>query len=75
MYLSSSKRLSVYMHKSSLGQLLQLFLQLRTTSLILRIYVVQCFKLVPRLLYCNFFLFYVQLLLQLLSSIAQNVKV
>jgi len=40
---------------------LQLFLQLPTASEIKRIYAVRCFKLVGGILYCNLFLFYMQL--------------
>jgi len=52
---------------------MQLFLQL--PKYILRIYVVRCFKLVPGILYCNFFLFHMELFVQLLSSILQSVEV
>jgi len=56
---------------------MQLFLQLPTASEIRRICLVRRFKLVPGILYCNFFLFTCNFLLQLLSSrpIEQNVKV
>jgi len=43
-----------------------------TDSEIFRIYVVRSFKLVAEILYCNFFLFYMQLLSS--RPIAQNVK-
>jgi len=43
-----------------------------TDSEIFRIYVVRSFKLVAEILYCNFFLFYMQLLSS--RRIAQNVK-
>jgi len=58
------------------GKFLQFFLQLRTVSEIRRIYVVRCFKLVAGILYCTFFSFTYNFVLQLLSSrpIAQNVK-
>jgi len=52
---------------------LQLFLQL--PKYVPRIYVVRCFKLVLGILYGGFFLFYIQLFLQLLSSILQSVEV
>ena len=54
------------------GKFLQHFLQL--PKYVLRIYVVRCFKLVPGILYGDFFLFYMQLFLQLLSSILQSVE-
>ena len=53
---------------------LQLFLQL--PKYILRIYVVvRCFKLVPGILYGNYFPFCMQIFLQLLSSIFQRAEV
>jgi len=57
---------------NELGKFLQLFF---TASKILKMYVVQRFELFPIILYCNFFDFACNFLLQFLSSITQNVKV
>ena len=43
------------------GKFMQLFLQLPTASEIRRICLLRRFKLVPGILYCNFFSFYMQL--------------
>jgi len=52
------------------GKFVQLFFKLPKYAL--RIYVVQCLKLVPGILYGDLFLFYIQLFLQFLSSILQS---
>jgi len=45
---------------------------LQLPKYVLRIYVVRCFKLVPGILYGDFLLFYMQLFLQLLSSVLES---
>ena len=58
------------------GKFLQLFFTASNSFLNTQnIYAVQCFELFPGILRYNFFDFYMQLLLQFLSSIAQNAKV
>ena len=50
----------------------QVFATSFTSSEMGRIYVVRCFTLVARIIYCNFFLFYIKFLSS--SPIAQNVE-